>query len=175
MEHPTIFLSRLGKFALIPIGLLLLLAAVWSVWSTKTWLARTVEVEGVVIELVRMRDSDDKGYLFSPVVRFERADGRTHEFQSGLRTNPPAYYAGQAVTVVYDPRAPDSAVIRGVLSLWLTSIVLGFIATVFLAVGTAMIAMSNYASRVLDQPPRVRDVVSRPAPERGAVFSRTRS
>ena len=35
MEHPTIFLSRLGKFALIPIGLLLLLAAAWSVWSTK--------------------------------------------------------------------------------------------------------------------------------------------
>ena len=71
MEHPTIFLNRLAKFALIPIGLLLLLAAAWSVWSTKTWLARTLEVEGVVIEMVRMRDSDDKGYLFSPIVRFE--------------------------------------------------------------------------------------------------------
>ena len=89
MEHPTIFLSRLGKFALIPIGLLLLLAAAWSVWSTKTWLARTLEVEGVVIEMVRMRDSDDKGYLFSPIVRFETADGATHEFQSGLRTYHP--------------------------------------------------------------------------------------
>ena len=175
MEHPTIFLSRLGKFALIPIGLLLLLAAVWSVWSTKTWIARTVEVEGEVIELVRVRDSDDKGYLFSPVVRFERADGRTHEFQSGLRTNPPAYYAGQAVTVVYDPRAPESAVIRGALSLWLTPIILGFIATIFFAIGIAMIAMSNYASRILDQPPHLTDVVSRPAPERSAVFSRTRS
>lgn len=172
MEHPTIFLSRLGKFALIPIGLLLLLATVWSVWSTKTWLARTVEVEGMVIELVRMRDSDDKGYLFSPVVRFERADGRVHEFQSGLRTNPPAYYAGQAVTVVYDPRAPELAVIRGVLSLWLTPIILGFIATIIVAVGTAMIAMSNYASRVLDQPPPLTDVVSRPAPERSAAVSR---
>jgi hypothetical protein len=146
-----------------------LLATVWSVWSTKTWLARTVEVEGVVIELVRMRDSDDKGYLFSPVVRFERADGRSQEFQSGLRTNPPAYYAGQAVTVVYDPRAPDSAVIRGVLSLWLTSIILGFIATVFVAVGTAMIAMSNYAARVLDQPPHLTNVVSQAGPQRSAA------
>ena len=37
-----------------------------------------------------------------------------------------------------------------------------------------MIAMSNYASRVLDQPPHLTDVVSRPAPERSAIFSRTR-
>lgn len=169
MEHPTIFISRLGKFALIPIGLLLLLATVWSVWSTKTWLARTVEVEGVVIELVRMRDSDDKGYLFSPVVRFERADGRSHEFQSGLRTNPPAYHAGQTVTVVYDPRAPESAVIRGMLSLWLTSIILGFIAMIFVAVGTAMIAMSNYVARALDQPPNLPDVVGQAAPQRDAA------
>ena len=174
MEHPTIFISRLGKFALIPIGLLLLLATAWSVWSTKTWLARTVEVEGVVIELVRMRDSDDKGYLFSPVVRFERADGRSHEFQSGLRTNPPAYYAGQAVTVVYDPRAPESAVIRGVLSLWLTSIILGFIATIFVAVGTAMIAMSNYVARALDPSPHLPDVVGQAAPQRsGAGWTRS--
>ncbi len=174
MEHPTIFISRLGKFALIPIGLLLLLATAWSVWSTKTWLARTVEVEGVVIELVRMRDSDDKGYLFSPVVRFERADGRSHEFQSGLRTNPPAYYAGQTVTVVYDPRAPESAVIRGVLSLWLTSIILGFIATIFVAVGTAMIAMSNYVARALDPSPHLPDVVSQAAPQRsGAGWTRS--
>ena len=78
MEDPTIFLNRLGKFVLIPIGLLLFLAAAWSIWSTKSWLARTLEVEGVVIEMVRMRESDDKGYVFSPIVRFETADGGTH-------------------------------------------------------------------------------------------------
>jgi hypothetical protein len=34
MEDPTVFLSRLARFALIPIGLLILLAAGLSVWST---------------------------------------------------------------------------------------------------------------------------------------------
>jgi hypothetical protein len=175
MEHPTIFLNRLGKFALIPIGLLLLLAAAWSVWSTRAWIARAVEVQGAVIEMVRVRDSEDKGYLFTPVVRFQTADGRTIEFQSGLRTNPPAYRAGQAVSVLYDPEEPQSAAIRGVLSLWLTPIIVGFIGTIFLAVGIAMIAMSNWASRMLDQPPRRSDVVGRPGSERRAVFNRTHS
>ncbi|WP_213285694.1 hypothetical protein [Bradyrhizobium sp. sGM-13] len=39
MEDPAVFLSRLARFALIPIGLLLLLGASFSVWSTKAWLA----------------------------------------------------------------------------------------------------------------------------------------
>ena len=174
MEHPTIFLSRLGKFAMIPIGLLLLVAAAWSVWSTKTWLARTLEVEGVVIEMVRMRDSDDKGYLFSPIVRFETADGETHEFQSGLRTYPPAYRTGEVVSVVYDPAVPGAATIRGVLSLWFMPIILVFIGAIFFAIGVAMIAMSNWASRVLGEP-RVTDGASRNAPEGGAAFGRTHS
>jgi hypothetical protein len=170
MEHPTIFLSRLGKFALMPVGLLLLFAAAWSVWSTKTWLARTLEVQGVVIEMVRMRDSEDKGYLFSPIVRFETADGRTHEFQSGLRTNPPAYRTGEVVSVVYDPAVPGAATIRGVLSLWLMPIILAFIGTIFIAIGAAMIAMSNWASRVLDQPGST-DIAG--GPEGSAAFGRT--
>ncbi|MCA6115956.1 DUF3592 domain-containing protein [Bradyrhizobium sp. WSM 1738] len=172
MEDPTIFLSRLGKFALIPIGLLLLVAAAWSVWSTKTWLARTLEVEGVVVEMVRMRDSEDKGYLFAPVVRFETADGRTHEFESGLRTNPPAYRTGEVVAVVYDPAVPDAAKIRGVLSLWFMPIILGFIGTIFFGIGTFMIAMSNWASRVLKAPPST-DGASGSAPESSAAFGRT--
>ena len=174
MDQPTIFLSRLGKFAMIPVGLVLLLAAVWSVWSTKAWLARAVEVQGLVIEMVRVRDSEDKGYLFFPIVRYRTVDGTTHEFESGLRTNPPAYHAGQTVAVVYDPLVPQSAAIRGVLSLWLMPIILNFIGTIFLAIGTAMMLMSNWASRVLDQP-TPSAVVSRPGPERRAAFNGTRS
>lgn len=172
MEDPTIFLSRLAKFVLIPVGLLLFLAAAWSVWSTNKWLAHTLEVEGVVIEMVRTRDSEDKGYLYSPIVRFETADGKTHEFQSGLRTNPPAYRAGQVVPVVYDPGVPDAAMIRGVLSLWMMPVILGFIGTIFVAIGTFMIVMSNWVSRVLNGPPTTD--VSRPTPEGGTAFGRTR-
>ena len=144
MEDPTTFLNRLGKFVLIPIGLLLFVAAAWSIWSTNSWLARTLEVEGVVVEMVRMRDSDDKGYVFSPLVRFETADGGTHEFQSGLRTYPPAYRTGEVVSVVYDPAVPDAAMIRSLLSLWLMPIILSFIGTIFCAIGIFMIVMCSW-------------------------------
>jgi hypothetical protein len=167
MEDPTIFLNRIGKFVLIPIGLLLFVAAAWSVWSTKSWLAHTLEVEGVVVELVRMRDSEDKGYVFSPIVRFETADGETHEFQSGLRTYPPAYRTGEVVSVVYDPAVPDAAMIRSLLSLWLMPIILSFIGTIFCAIGIFIIVMCSSASRIFDRPIAG---VSRSAPDASATL-----
>jgi hypothetical protein len=173
MDDTTVFLSRLGKFALIPIGMLLLLGAVFSVWSTKAWLARTVEAPGTVIEMLRVRDSEDKGYLFTPIVRFETIDGRTVEFQSGLRTNPPAYRAGQQVSVVYDPGVPESAAIRGVLSLWLMPIILAFIGSIFLAIGAAMILLIRRVSRHLGQPLHLADAAG--PPPHGAVVNRTHS
>jgi hypothetical protein len=175
MEDPTVFLSRLGKFGLIPIGLLLMLGAACTVWTTKAWLARAVEVQGSVIEMVRVRDSDDKGYLFTPLVRFQTAEGRTVEFQSSLRTNPPAYHTGQTVSVLYDPEEPHSAAIRGVLSLWLMPMILSFIGSIFLAIGTAMVVLSNRVGQILDQPSRLPEVVSRPGPERRAVPNRAHS
>jgi Protein of unknown function (DUF3592) len=151
MFNPTVFLSRLGKFAFIPIGLMLVLGAAWTVWSTKTWVAHAIEVPGKVIEMVRVRDREDGGYMFAPVVRFQTIEGSTVEFESGLRTNPPAYRTGQAVSVLYDPDEPHSAAIRGFFSLWFVSIILGFIGTIFLMVGTAMVAMSAWAAKFFEQ------------------------
>jgi Protein of unknown function (DUF3592) len=151
MTDPVVFLSRLGKFAFIPLGLSLLLGAAWAVSSTKTWLAHAIEVEGKVIEMVRMRNSDDTGYLFAPVVRFKTVEGNTVEFESSLHSNPPGYHAGQTVSVFYDPDEPRSAAIKGFFSLWLVPIILGFIGTVFLIVGTAMVVMSSWAGRFFEQ------------------------
>jgi hypothetical protein len=142
MDNLPLIFARIGKFVLLPIGLLFLLGAAYSVWSTKTWLALAVEAEGSVIEMVRVRDNDS-GYMFTPLVRFRSRDGETVEFQSTLRTNPPAYRTGQSVTVLYQPEDPGSATIRGFLSLWLTPLVLSLIGTVFLLIGTAFIVVGS--------------------------------
>ncbi|MBI5262580.1 MAG: DUF3592 domain-containing protein [Bradyrhizobium sp.] len=152
MERPTVFLSRLGKFGLIPIGVLLLLGAAYTAWTTRAWLARAVEVRGSVIEMVRVRNSENTGYLFTPIVRFKTVAGRTIEFESGVRTNPPAYRTGQTVSVVYDPEEPQSAAIRGMISLWLMPMILSFIGSIFLLVGTAMVVLSGRVERMFDQP-----------------------
>ncbi len=150
MINSTVFLRRLGKFALMPIGALLLLGAAWSVSSTKTWIAHTIEVPGSVIEMLRVRDSDKSGYMFAPVVRFKTAQGNTVEFEFGFRSNPPAYHTGQAVSVLYDPAEPRSAAIRGFLSLWLMPLILGLIGSTFLVVGTAMVFLSGWAGKFFE-------------------------
>src|SRR5262245_32074598 len=103
MLDPVKFIRRVAKFVLIPVGLSLLLGCAWSVSSTKAWIAKATEAQGKVIEMVRIRDREDGGYMYSPLVRFETTDGSTIEFQSTLRTNPPAYRTGQTVSVLYDP------------------------------------------------------------------------
>lgn len=150
MLDPTRFLSRLGKFAFIPLGLMLLLGAAWSVSSTKTWLAHAIEVEGKVIDMVRTRDRDDTTYLFAPVVEFRTVEGRTIEFESAVRSYPPAYRTGQTVSVVYDPDEPRYASIKGFFSLWIMPLILGFIGSVFLIVGSGMVAMSSWAAKFFD-------------------------
>lgn len=147
MFDPVKFIRRIAKFVLIPVGLSLLLGAAWSVSSTKAWIAQATEVQGKVIEMVRIRDRDDGGYMYAPVVRFETAEGSTVEFQSTLRSNPPGYRTGQTVSVLYDPEDPQSASIHGVLSLWLSSIVLGFIGSMFLAMGTGMIVICGRVAK----------------------------
>lgn len=140
--------GRVGKFILIPIGALLLLGAAYSVWSTRTWLKTAVEAEGTVIEMVRtvststVEDPFDRtkrtvsnGYVYAPLVKFRSFDGIMVEFQSTLRSNPPAYHTGQTVTVLYDPKAPNSAEIRGFAALWIAPIILGIIGTAFGVMG----------------------------------------
>ncbi len=150
MIDPIKFLSRLGKFAFMPLGLLLLLGAAWSVSSTRAWIAHSVEVPGSVIEMLRVRDMDNTGYLFAPVVRFKTVEGKSVEFESSFRSNPPAYRTGQSVSVLYDPDEPRSAAIRGFFSLWLMPLILGFIGSIFLIVGTAMVVMSGWAGKFFE-------------------------
>jgi hypothetical protein len=152
MQDPALIFDRVGKFVLLPIGLLLLLGAAYSVWSTRTWLETAIEAQGSVIEMVRVRDSDSKGYLYTPLVRFRTWDGNTIEFQSSLRTNPPAYRTGETVTVLYDPNEPQSASIRGFLSLWFVPMILTFIGSVFLLIGTAFVVVSAKVAQHLGEP-----------------------
>jgi hypothetical protein len=133
------------------IGLLLLSVGGYLVWDTRAWLARSVEAPGVVIEMVRIVDPK-QGALFAPLVRFQTADGRTIEFQSSLRTNPPAYSAGDTVTVLYDPARPSSAAIASTFGLWFAPAIVGFIGVVFTAVGVIAAVVRRRWTKPADAP-----------------------
>ena len=100
--------SQAGKYVLAPVGVLLLLWAGYLWLDTRAWLAQSVEALGSVIELVRVTDRETGAVSFAPRVRFSTADGRTVEFQSTYRSNPPTYNAGQSMTLLYDPMETHS-------------------------------------------------------------------
>ena len=131
------FALSISKFVILPIGILLLAGATYSYWSTRAWLSRSVEAQGLVIEMVQVRDRDTGSISFAPLVRFQAADGRTIDFQSSVQSNPPAYTTGQPVTVLYDPAAPNSAAVSGLFSIWGVSIILTVVGLGFMVFGLA--------------------------------------
>ena len=151
-QNPAASLHRIGIFAMIPIGLLLLGLAVFVAWNTTAWLKRTVEAQGTVIEMLRTRDKDDGGWMYEPVVRFQTAEGKTVQFEAGFRSSPPAYRIGASVPVVYLPEAPERAQIRGFLSLWMGPMIMAFIGLIFFGIGSAMVTAGRRVSRELAQP-----------------------
>jgi hypothetical protein len=116
----------------------MLAGTVYMFVDTKAWLGRSVEAEGSVVEMVRVVDRETHGSMFAPLVRFKTPDGKSIEFQSTTQSNPPSYYAGQTVTVLYDPGKPNSAAIAGLFSIWGATIILGIIGSVFLLIGLAL-------------------------------------
>ena len=90
---------------------------------------------GVVTALSSSRSGD--GVTYYPLVRYSDGAGRRAVFRDSTGTNPPLYRVGDAVTVLYLPGQPDSAVIDRGLWNWLPSAILYLIGGALLASGLA--------------------------------------
>ena len=90
-------------------------------------LARADRADGTVVEL--RRSGGDSTYR--PVVSFRTAGGQSVTFVTSWGTSPPAYRKGDQVTVLYDAAMPEKAEIESFLSLWLGTLILAGLATVF--------------------------------------------
>ena len=137
------FALFIGKFVILPLGILMLLGATYLYFDTRAWLKRSVEAQGSVIEMVPVRDRETGSLTFAPLIRFQTTDGKTVEFQSTFQSNPPAYTAGQTVPVLYDPDRPNSAAIASLFSIWGVTIILSAVGAIFLVVGIGAIVVGN--------------------------------
>jgi hypothetical protein len=136
-----------GRYVFVPLGLLLLAWAAYKYLDTRAWLRRSVEAPGSVIEMVRVRDRETGDVSFAPLVRFQTRDGKSIEFQSSFRSNPPAYTVGQTVTVLYDPDDPNAAAVSGVFSIWGFSIILALVGFVFVMIGIGIMLIARRLSQ----------------------------
>lgn len=90
-------------------------------------LARAERAAGTVVE---MRHGGGNS-TYRPVVSFQTAQGQAVTFVTSWGTSPPAYRRGDQVTVLYDAAKPDKAEIEGFLSLWLGTLILAGLASIF--------------------------------------------
>src|SRR5580692_2549373 len=124
----TVFLSA---------GVFLLAAGAYTVHHTRQFLKSAVETTGMVIENVWQESTDNDGNTsgtYHPRVSFRTQSGRKVVFLSGGGSMPAAYRTNDAVPVLYDPRDPTEASIKG-WTVWIASIISISLGLVFSTVG----------------------------------------
>lgn len=128
-------------------GVLLLVALLlWN--STRDFLAKARPTRGTVVELRAKSDGD--GTTYTPVVRFDTADGREITYVESFSTNPAPYDVGETVEVLYLAEDASEARINGWTSLWLGVAICGGLGFVFSATGAGCLLELRAGERKKD-------------------------
>lgn len=99
----------------------------WGVYAASiSW---KLENEGVTATgtVVRLEESDSAEggcCVYSPVIEFTASDDRKYTFEGDNASDPPAYDVGENVSIIYDPKDPDTAQINKWTERWLFPIII---------------------------------------------------
>lgn len=121
------------------VGGALLAGAAFSWLRTRSFVAESVRGFG---EVVGLREHNDDGVTYSPVIRFSGPGGRVVEFTETTSSNPPGYSVGDRVEILYRPHDPGSARVASPWRLYLLAGILGTIGGVFFLVGLLVSALA---------------------------------
>lgn len=133
------------KYGFTAIGLMLLFAAFSFYQDTQAFLETAVTSDGTVVELISVRS--DSSTTYKPLVEFETRTGELIEFTTSSSSNPPSYYKGEPVEVLYQEHAPRNAQINNFSSLWLLTLILAGIGFVLFLIGFLIIFFGRLKSK----------------------------
>jgi hypothetical protein len=125
------------------IGVMCWVSGVYVYRSTQEFAAHAIAVEGTVVDLQVQRSS--RGITFMPVVTYRDAVGKEHTLYSSMTSNPPAFFVGQKVKVLYRPgdsELPFHARIESAGQLWGGAMFLGLFGSIFFIVGAIVLLLS---------------------------------
>lgn len=86
--------------------------AIYTFFTTSSFLEDSMEAQGSVIKLGR------RGELYYPIVRYSDSDFREHTLASSIASGPTRFTVGESVVVVYAPDDPSKAKIKEFWNLW---------------------------------------------------------
>jgi Protein of unknown function (DUF3592) len=115
-----------------------------SIVRTRTFILRSVEVNGEVIRLERSKTRDRYGYSYAPVFSFTVTDGRSFTVTSDVSSSPPGFFEGEPVTVRYSPDDPEKARIHTVFQTWGSAIISGFAGVFCLFWGCVVLGLFHF-------------------------------
>ena len=127
----------IGGFFVLLVGFGMAWGAYALYGNARAFRATALEAEGTVVDLAGERNSDGKT-MYSPVVEFTTADGRTLQFTGSTSSNPPSWSRGDTAKVLYQPANPEQARLDSFMETWFGPLILGFFALVVLLVGYAL-------------------------------------
>lgn len=123
---------RVPFWILGPLGLLILVGAVYLLVRTSAFVATAARARGKVVDLAESRNSNGSG-TWHPVVSFD-AGGGSYTFKSKFGSRPAPYDIGDVVDVLYDPKNPADARIAGFRGLWLGPMLAGLLGVFFFGI-----------------------------------------
>ena len=125
--------EKLILFITFSIGILFFTIGSYFYYSTQAFLEKAISVDGIVVSLQK------KDGTSHPIVEFVDHKGLTRTHYSSTGTNPPAYFIGENVKILYDPNDPKYPVnsrINSTLGVWGLTIF-------FLAMGSFFVLVST--------------------------------
>lgn len=104
---------------------------------TRRFLRTAVEATGTIIEL-RESSGSEGGTVYSAVVDFQTADGRSIRWEESMASNPPAGQPGEQLVMKYDPANPQRARIAKATRMWFMPVLFGGLGVLFLGLGVVL-------------------------------------
>jgi len=109
----------------------------WFYWGSAQLAETGARAQGIVVDLEWRRDSDGDS-TYRPVVEFTDQSGTRHQFVESIGSSPPAFSRGEEVEVIYDPWAPDEAIIDSFTTRYLFPLAFGGFGSLFALVGSGL-------------------------------------
>lgn len=145
----------------LAVGLIMLLFAGYRAYDQIVFGRIAAHAEGVVSDVVRdRRPGLNYRVVFGTVVRFQDGKGEWHQFAEPISSNPPLYQRGEIVSVLFDPAAPDEAVIDGFVGRFLMPTIFAVLGVVMLVLGRLVLS-SNLFGRTSARLGQVRQASAR--------------
>ncbi len=133
------------KYTFAFIGLSLLLGAFFLYRNTSEFMSNAIVAEGEVIDFETRRSNGST--LYAPIVHFRGQDGVSHQIVSSVSSNPASYEIGEKVEVLYSKFNPKGARIKGIFGLYMGTIILSFMGTIFFMIGGGIILVSHLKNK----------------------------